>query len=282
MSVMAIAGIVALGFVVLLAAFVATLVPWRRGVAFATVNRFARRQRLHITVQNGGHVMRVLAVTFRWRRVGLVLGFCASIAASIPAGRVTIAFVALFLGWFAGAVVAEWRVSALPVEGTRRAASLGRRSLAQYVTRPNRVLLLVAAALLGLSSLVALWRHLADGTGLGRWSWTLGLTVLGAGLLALTLRRVVDRPQSAGEQSLLEADDALRGHSLTVLTGCAIAAAGFAFAEFVDQAVPGLGEGLLGFLLLALAAGAGWWVAARSPSARSLTRHPSPVAVAGT
>ena len=124
MADMAIAGIVVLGFIVLLAAFVATLVPWRRGVAITAVNRFARRQRLHVTVQNGGHVIRALAVTFRWRRVGIVLGFLASVAASIPNGRLTISFVALFLGWFAGAVVAEWRVSALPVEGTRRAASL--------------------------------------------------------------------------------------------------------------------------------------------------------------
>ena len=118
-------------------------------------------------------------------------------------------------------------------------------------------------------------RHLADGDGLARWGWTVGLTAVGVLLLALTLRRVVDRPQSAGDTSLVDADDALRGHSLTVLAGSAIAAAGFAMAEFVSQVLPDIGGGPLGFVLLVVVAVVGWWVAARSRSARALTRSGS-------
>lgn len=262
--------VVLLAFVVILGALFLVVTPWRKRVAISAVNRFARRQRLPITTANGGHVLRAMAVSFRWRRVGLVVGFGMSIAVSIPQGRLTIWFLALFLGWFAGAVVAEWRVSALPVEGTRRAASIGRRSLARYVTTPNRRLLLGAGALLALTILGGLARVVVDGAGFARWSWTVALTLVGALLLAITLRRVVDRPQSAGDPSLVEADDALRGHSLTVLTGSAIAAAGFAAGELTSHAVPGTGGGLLGFAVLVVAALVGWWVAARSPSARAL------------
>ncbi|MDQ1715309.1 MAG: hypothetical protein QOC60_1254, partial [Frankiaceae bacterium] len=86
------------------------------------VAKFARRQTLFITPDNGNMVIAYLATTRRWRAAGLAMGVVVSIAWSFGNGF-SVNMVQLIAGWFAGAVIAEWRISRLPV-GTRRAASL--------------------------------------------------------------------------------------------------------------------------------------------------------------
>ena len=80
----------------------------------STVERFARRQRLELTDANAGYVVSALLITHRWRRAGLVLGLgLAGLAWSLQHGSISLHFLAGFLGWFVGAVVAEWRISRL-------------------------------------------------------------------------------------------------------------------------------------------------------------------------
>jgi len=89
-------------------AAVANLVsgPMARG----RVERFARRQRLTVTVDNGEQVIRYLATTRRWRGAGLAAGLILSVAVSLP-DQLRVDFVTLFAGWFVGTLVAEARVT---------------------------------------------------------------------------------------------------------------------------------------------------------------------------
>ncbi len=248
------------------------------------VTRFAVRQRVHLTTANAPLVVRAIAITHRWRRAGLALGFLTGFAVAATQSRLSIDFVAMFLGWFAGAVVGEWRISGLPVEGTRRVAALEIRSLSSYVTVANRVLLAVVAALLGLGAAYAGTYAVRDDAYLPTWLGWLGVTLGALAALGLTVRRVVGRPLAHATTDLRGADDALRGHALTVITGSAIAAAGLPLAAFLaivgSASVSGAGWDGAGTLALLVLVVLGWYVASRSPSVRSrqgLTRDTDPV-----
>jgi len=154
-----------------------------RAISRGRVSRFAVRQRLHLSTGNAPLVVRAIAVTHRWRRAGLALGFLTGFAMAATQSRLSIDFVAMFLGWFVGAVVAEWRISTLPVEGTRRVAALETRSLSSYVTPANRGLLAAVASLLGLGAAYAGRYAVGDHAYLPTWLDWLGVT-LGA-LVAL-------------------------------------------------------------------------------------------------
>ncbi len=241
-----------------------------------TVDRFARRQHLVVDAANGGHVVRALALVLRWRRLGLVTGFAVAALVSVTRGGLTIDFVAMFLGWFAGAVVAEWLVAGLPAGAGPRRATLRARSLGTYVTALDRGLLCAVLGLTTAVAAVALVGAVATGR-VGTWAvWVAG-TLAAAAALAATARRVVGRPQPTDDPSLLAADDALRAHSLTVLCGCAIAASGVPLGRLVDLAAGVLPEGAwtpgasdaVGALLLVVCVVLGWFVADRSRSVRA-------------
>jgi hypothetical protein len=181
------------------------------------------------------------------------------------------------LGWFAGALAGEWRIASKPVAvGERRSAGLATRSVASYVTRSNRVVLgvvlVILFAVVGYSLFVD-W-ILAGGDV----PWlSLALVTTTTGLLWATFRRIVQRPQPFIDDATRQADDALRGHSLTVLVGCVIAAAGWLMLNVTTGA---LGR----FPFIVPAAVLGWWVASRSSSvrARSIERHVLVEEVTGT
>lgn len=87
-----------------------------------------------ITLGNGPLVLSYLATTRRWRGSGLLLVALAVVAYEVgfdPA-HVNFEFAWLFVGWFGGAVITEWRVAA-PEAGARRIASLHRRALGDYL-----------------------------------------------------------------------------------------------------------------------------------------------------
>ena len=111
--------IVVVGAVLVLAALIARA-PLKQAVA----DRFERRQALLITQANAPHVVAALTISHRWRRVGLVVGLAAGILWSMKDGALTFNLLAGFLGWFAGAVVAQWRIGTLDQPGERRVASL--------------------------------------------------------------------------------------------------------------------------------------------------------------
>lgn len=236
-------------------------------VTRARVERFARRQRLVITPDNGARVMEYLATTRRWRASGLVLGALGGLLWSLPDGKLTLSFTALFGGWFVGAVIAEWRVAALP-SGERRSALLQPRQLRDYLGPLARALPATSAAACTALAVANLAGSLRQDTGLilPIVAWTAAAGV-GLALVTAIQRHVLVRRQSPAAADVLAADDAIRSRSVRVLAGSAVAAAGFPAASLVamlSSAYPSLDqEAAAGtsLVLLCVAALAGWRVA---------------------
>jgi hypothetical protein len=216
----------ALGLVGLVAVAVLLTIPFR-DVTRIRVERFALRQSLSITADNGPMVLRYLATTRRWRGWGLLVSILASLLWSgITGSGVRLTVTALFAGWFVGAIAAEWRVGvdARRADGPRAAASLTPRRLSSYLSVYLRSLLIVSVAAVLIAEVAV------EVATTGR---RLLLLVPPAGtavLLVVTTvvaRRVLARPQRLRDPGLVAADDALRSRSLRVLTGSAIAASGY-------------------------------------------------------
>lgn len=264
----------ALALLVLLALALVALLFLAQGgpIARERVSRFAERHALAITPGNGPQVVRALGTTHRWRRFGLVSGLLIAALWALQEGRLSLDLVATFAGWFAGAVVAEWRISAPPSPGTRRQADLRGRTVSSYVTAPNRVALTSVATLLVVTAVAAGVIDLPDPGRRTDWVATVAACLLGGGALWAVTRRIVDRPRPAGPPDIRDADEALRGHSLTVLAGSALALASLPLAGFVAtilERLAGPGPGALtGFLTLVAGLLGGWHVAARSASVR--------------
>ncbi|WP_406832104.1 hypothetical protein ABEG17_04570 [Pedococcus sp. KACC 23699] len=241
-------------------------------VSLTRTRRFARRQELLVTVGNGPLVVRALTVTHRWRVLGLTTGVLLGLLWALRDARLTINFAAAFLGWFVGAVIAEWRLAGLPVEGGRRTASLARRTVWGYLRRDSTVLLaLTCLALLGLFVTVSL-RSGGHEAVLGQALGWLAAAALGLGAVWATLARVAGRPQPGSTPELVAADDALRARSANVLAGSAIVAAGYPAASLLalmgstttgDAAQGWAGASLVSTLITVVV---GWLVAvSRSP-----------------
>lgn len=236
----------------------------------STVERFARRQRLELTDANAGYVVSALLITHRWRRAGLVLGLLAGLAWSLQHGSISLHFLAGFLGWFVGAVVAEWRISGLDQAGQRRAAGLQPRSLARYVTP-------LVLAIAGVVGLVLLGAAVAAAVRAGvTWAWA-GWLAYSLGVLALlwlTFRATIARPSGFVDGAVRGADDALRCHGLTVLLGSGIAVAypavsAFAVASVHPDGMPYSMDPAWTLLVMTALILLGLWVAVWSPSARA-------------
>ncbi|MGI8879348.1 MAG: hypothetical protein ACR2KJ_02325 [Jatrophihabitans sp.] len=247
-------------------------------VSRARVEKFARRQSLPITADNGTPVICYLATTRRWRGCGLLVSVALTVGIPLvglifwdsdTSGNLSVNVLALFAGWFAGAVVAEWRVSvAAQLPGRRRAAVLEPRRLADYLLRPSRLVAVAAWVGLGFGELSALG-GLAAGHSRGlpvALLW-IGLTALIGAVLITVGRQVLLRPQRDAAPDLIAADDALRSRSLHVLAGSSIAIAGYLLAAFVHALTPystiladGVGS-LLGMIGVVLAPVLGFIVA---------------------
>lgn len=235
-------------------------------VSRARLTRFARRQCLTITPANGNHVIRYLATTRRWRATGLVTGVLAGFAWSLPGGQLNASFTAMFSGWFVGAVLAEWRVAALP-SGPRRAAVLQPRLARDYLGGPARWLPVMSAAACAILALAGLIGVLRGGHGGGRIvAWGVG-AVVGLVIIGLVQQHVLLRPQPPAPAAVLAADEAIRGRALQVLAGSAVAAGGIpaaALLTLLTNAYPGLDPQAISLtspVLLCAAAFVGWQVA---------------------
>jgi len=191
-------------------------------ISRARVESFARRHTLPITAANGNQVIRYLAITRRWRCAGLAVGWAVALAADLPNSRVSFNPLALFAGWFAGALAAEIHL-AVVAHGRRRAASLEPRTPKRYVGRLVWRLLPIGAAA-GVAALVsaALQGTLAPATVV--WAaLSIGVVLL----VAVVRRRVLVRAQPVDPPEVVRADDAIRMRSLHVLS-----AGGFALAAY--------------------------------------------------
>lgn len=258
-------------FVVLvgvLAVVVATHVS-RSPLKPGTVDRFARRQRLTITDANATHVVAALLVTHRWRRAGLVWGLAMGVLWSLRSSALTLHLIAGLLGWFAGAVIAEWRIGRLDTPGARRAATLERRTVTRYLT-------VEALALAGITATALVALLLASGARTGTsgawWGW---VAYTGALVVtcALTAGAVMRRPSGFVDSDVRDADDALRTHALGVLVGSAIAASypaltGFALLAAHPDSAPPSTTAPWALLIMVAALLSGAWVAVWAPSAR--------------
>lgn len=236
-------------------ALVATLLCSRYLMATAPpvsrerVERFARRQSLAVTVAGGALLIRYLDTTRRWRAGGLLLSAVGSVVLSLliaalgPAKSpgnwsVSVNFITLFAGWFAGAVVAEWFVSS-SASGPRRIATVRARALADYLPVPTRVLPAGMWLLLGLADVGALVYVAAENPqGLANIiSWTV-LDIAVAAMLFAVSRRVLARPQRGTSEDVIETDDAVRSRSLHVLAGSSLTIGGYLFAGTVQALTP--------------------------------------------
>ena len=239
------------------------------------MERFARRQRIALVDANAAHVVGALLITHRWRRAGLVLGLLIGAVWSLRHGSLDLNFVAGFLGWFVGAVIAEWRISRLDQGEQRRVAGLAPRSISRYVTPLVLGVTAGVAAILLAVAIAALTRVGVT------WSWVgwVAYSLAVAAAMALTARAIVNRPSGFADESVREADDALRCHGLTVLAGSTVAAAypaiaGLALLTAYPDGVPFSVDPAWTFLIVVVLVALGWWVAVRSPSAREVRVAP--------
>lgn len=240
------------------------------------VERFADRQRLPITSDNGSLVIAYLATTRRWRVAGLLVGLIGSSLYAIVGGTLSIHFFWLFAGWFVGAVIAEWRINTAEV-GVRRAALLVPRERSDYLSRSVRWLTDGAVFVtLGLG-VVALARSPAGRQALdaegrnhslaGPWeAFPPWLPLLGAVLVIAAIRvvqlRVLTRRQPIASIDVIDADDAVRARSLRVLSGATIALMGYLAAPLVIFASDhSTGAGLPSIVLILWAPIIGWRIA---------------------
>lgn len=232
-------------------------------VSRRAVERFARRQRLHITAGNGEQIIRYLATTRRWRSAGVAAGWVLAIATTMFYPLGTRGNLGLFAGWLAGALIAEVRVAHLG-HGVRRAASLQPRRPERYLSRPAWALVPVAA---GLATAVAVATAGAAALGWAapdRWAaiW-LVVALATAGAIRAVQRIVVRRAQPLVAADALAADEAIRSRSLHVLSGggaalvllCVLAQLGAAHPVDTTVGEPWRWVGLALILLL------GWQVA---------------------
>jgi amino acid transporter len=203
-------------------------------VPFERLDRFARRQRLRITPGNAAVVMRYLGTTQRWRAVGLAVALCYTVAAGLRHDNLVLSVHSVFIGWFAGAVVAEWRLNA-PPRGLRRHARLTRRRRRGYLGAGELALPWLAAALALGAGLAGLARVARDPYA----PRALIVAAIALAMLSITAvvvvgRHIVLRPQPAAiDEDVRAADDALRARSLRVLTGSTTALVMMAAATLI-------------------------------------------------
>jgi len=207
-------------------------------VTRARVAKLARRQSLPITVANGPIVIGYLATTRRWRGVGVLL----SIVGGLVYARLTLSSsnggaAALFVGWFVGAVIAEWRVSVHTAGTGRRRASLLPRRLSDYLPGHVRLAVLIAFALLSTVEFVGLFSKPAQPE-LAGW---IALTLATAAVIVAVGRHILGRPQPLAADDILAADEAIRSRSLHVLAGATLAITGYLGAAVLSLRLDDLG-----------------------------------------
>lgn len=172
-------------------------------------------------------------------------------------------------------MIAQWRIGTLDEPGERRAASLSSRSVTDYVTRNNLVFLGVTLAAWLLLAVGVLFR-----SGIS-WAWggQVLYTVAVLAALALSARAVINRPSGFVDPDIREADDALRGHGLTVLVGSAIALLFPPLWTFAIQTFHPVhpNDAVWTFIIPLACVLTGWHVASASRSVRA-ERMPQPLA----
>lgn len=234
-----------------------------RTVSRGRLERFARRYHLRITVDNGPMILRYLGTTSAWRWAGALLAGAGTTYDTWARGEsIELHYAAVFAGWFAGAVIAEWRVERVAAIGSRRSAALVPRRIGDYLTLWVICLPVAMYGVVLAIELVALVRASGHRVALGGW---LLVTLISAAAVITVGRRVLARPQPVTAPDVIAADEARRAASLHVLVGAAIAIGGYLVVGLAGvparpvelwESWPPLAATLAAILLPALAAAA--------------------------
>jgi hypothetical protein len=208
--------------ILVLAAVLVVVISTSGAIGRWRVERFAARQRLTVTADNHSRISRYLTTTRWWRVAGLVAGLITSDAFFLrPGGDISVGgeLIVIFVGWFAGALLAEARVEHLAL-GRVRAASLQPRRPERYVGRFVWALV-PAAAVVAVATGAATAAAGALGWAEPNWAWA-GLWLLVALGVAVAVRAVqravLHRPQPLAAPDVMAADEAIRSRALAVLS----------------------------------------------------------------
>jgi hypothetical protein len=237
-------------FVILAALVCCLALPWwpLRSLDRATVAEFASAHDLALTPASGRYVVGYLVRNLRWRRWGGFLGLALAVVLSnamthtstttTSVGQDTTTtstrdthslswFLLIGIGYFGGALVAEWR-SGATITGPRRAASLQVRDARDYLDPTfRRTTYSVLAAGAVLFTAAAAWPHYRPFASLAQRIALLALLFLVVVITRVATQWVARRPQPL-DDDLLTAREAIRTSCVNLLGGI-----GVAFAWFV-------------------------------------------------
>jgi hypothetical protein len=115
-------GLVSILIVLVVACGVAVIVAAAQPPTAGRVAAFARRHGLDLTPGDEPYVAAYLRHMRRWRAVGAVGGLLVGIVHGLPDDRIVFQFFPMLAGWFAGAVVAEFRFPAVEPSGAAEPA----------------------------------------------------------------------------------------------------------------------------------------------------------------
>jgi hypothetical protein len=237
-------GVVAL-YAILVALVCCLALPWwpLSSLDRATVVQFAASHDLALTPANGRYVVGYLVRNLRWRRWGGVVGLALAVVLSnafthtttttSPVGQDTTAtsthtnhslswFLLVGIGYFGGALIAEWR-SGATVTGPRRIASLHVRDARDYLDptfRRTTYGALAAGAILVTAS--AAWPGYRPSSSLAQRIGLLAVLFLVVVITQVATQWVARRPQPV-DDDLLTAREAVRTSCVNLLGGIGVA-----------------------------------------------------------
>jgi hypothetical protein len=232
-------------FVILAALACCLAIPWwpLSSLDRATVAEFAAAHNLALTPASGRYVVGYLVRNLRWRRwggfVGLALAVVLSNALTHTATTTTNVgddttvtsthtnhslswFLLIGIGYFGGALIAEWR-SGATITGQRRTASLQVRDARDYLDptfRRTTYGALAAGAILVTAA--AAWPRYRPSASLAERIALLALLLLVVVITQVATQWVARRPQPL-DDDLLTAREAVRTSCVNLLGGIGVA-----------------------------------------------------------
>jgi len=221
------------------------VLPWwpLNSLDRATVAEFAAAHNLALTPASGRYVVGYLVRNMRWRRWGGFAGLALAVVLSEALTHTTttttlvsqdttttstrtnhsISWLLLIgIGYFAGALIAEWR-SGATITGLRRTASLQVRDARDYFDPTfRRTMYRVLAAGAVIVTAAAAWPRYRPSASLAGRIALLALLVLVVAITQVATQWVARRPQPV-DDDLLAAREAVRTSCVNLLGGIGVA-----------------------------------------------------------
>jgi hypothetical protein len=232
-------------FVILATLACCLALPWwpLNSLDRATVAQFAATHNLALTAASGRYVVGYLVRNLRWRRWGGLVGLALAIVLSnalthtatttTDVGQDTTVtsthtnhslswFLLIGVGYFGGALIAEWR-SGAAITGPRRTASLQVRDARDYLDPTfRRITYSLLAVGVVLVTAAAAWPHYRPFAPLAQRITLLALLLFVVAITRVATQWVARRPQPL-DDDLLTAREAIRTSCVNQLGGIGIA-----------------------------------------------------------